>query len=432
MMTNKTHTPLPGDLKWDFHLLVGLSLLCCTLLFLWAWQGQLDVFSTASGEVVPSGQIKKLQHLEGGIVQKILVKEGDHVKKGQRMIVLAKAASTAHVDELTVRLVGLQVDIARLTAVVDRENQPVFPQKLARRHPELIQQSLAFFQSERLQHENGLRIQKNLLVQRQKDHKQIQVRLANAKANLKYINQQVGISEDLLKEDLTDRYTHLGLLREHTALKSQIDEDGVALERISAEITEARSVLKGLTHQYKNSAMEELEKKRQEYSELSRRMVKFSDQLQRTVMSAPVDGIIKTLYVYAQGEVVKAGNTVAEIVPEGVSLVIDAFLKPGDIGYVKEEQPALIMLASADAARFEKLKGVVVQISPDTFTGPDGHAYYKVQIRPEQNYFKGRNLKYDLRAGVQVHANIVIGKRSVLAYFLDPFKGSFFSALSEL
>ena len=414
------------------HLCVILMILCCLLLLLWAWQGKLDVFSTASGEVVPSGQIKKVQHLEGGIVQEILVREGDHVSRGQQMIILAKTASTAHVDELSIRLVGLQVDIARLTAVVEEQERPAFPVKITDAYPELVRQADTFFQSARMQYRNELKIRKNLLLQKQKDHKQIQVRLTNARNNLTYIDKQVKISEDLLEEDLTDQYTHLGLLREHTALKSQIDEDGVALERIKAEITEARSMLRGLSHQHKNTAMEELEKKRQEYNELSRRLMKYSDQLQRTVMSAPVDGIIKSLHVFAQGEVVKAGNTVAEIVPEGVSLVIDALLPPGDIGYVKPGQPVLVMLASADAARFEKLKGQVLQVSPDTFTAQDGYAYYKVQIQPEQDYFQGRNIRYELRAGVQVHANIIIGKRRVLDYFLDPFRGSFSSALSEL
>ncbi len=149
-------------------------------------------------------------------------------------------------------------------------------------------------------------------------------------------------------------------------------------------------------------------------------------------MLAPVDGIIKSMYVYAPGEVVKAGNTVAEIVPEGVTLIIEAFLPPGDIGYLKLNQSALLMLSSADAARFEKLKGQVIQISPDTFTAPDGYSYYKVQIEPESDYFQGKKVRYQLKAGVQVNANIVIGKRSVLAYFLEPFLGSFSAALTEI
>ncbi len=418
--------------KWIFHLFFLFLIAGCAAFLAWAWYGRLDVFSIATGEVIPSGQIKKVQHLEGGIVKQILVKEGDLVKKGQKMIVLAKTSSGADVDELSIRLVGLQIDIARLKAIAGNRSRPVFPKDIKKQHPNLIRQAMEFFTAAQLQYHNDLKIQKNLLLQRQKDLKQIQVRLKNAQNNLKHIDQQVKISEDLLKEDLTDRYTHLSLLREHTSLQGLIQEDTVALERVRAGIKEAKSVLGGLTHSYKGNARQQLEKKRQEYSELSSRLLKFSDQLKRTVMLAPVDGIIKTMYVYANGEVVKAGNTVAEIVPEGVSLIIEAFLPPGDIGYIKLHQAAVIMLASADASRFEKLKGQVVQISPDTFTAPDGFSYYKVQIEPSANFFQGKNVRYQLKAGVQVSANIIIGERSIMAYFLEPFLGSFSSALSEI
>ncbi len=418
--------------KWIVHFFLFFLVIGCCQIIIWASLGQLEVFSIAQGEVVPIGQIKKVQHLEGGIVKEILVKEGDLVKKGQKMIVLAKTESGADVDELSIRLVGLRLDIARLKAIAENREKPIFPADIRKEYSDLVRQAEQLFQSEKLNYLNDLTIHKNMLVQKEKDYKQIKVRLDNAVKNFNLIEQQVKISEDLLKEDLTDRYTHLNLLREHTGLKGMIDEDTVALERTKAGIKEAKSVLAGLTHSYKGTARKQLEKKRQEYSELSRRLLKYSDQLKRTIMLAPVDGIIKTLYIYAEGEVVKAGNTVAEIVPEGESLVIEALLPPGDIGYLKLDQTALITLSSSDAARFKKLKGQVIQISPDTFTAQNGYSYYKVQIRPESDYFQGRDVRYKLKAGVQVRANIVIGKRSVLAYFLDPFLGSFSSALSEL
>ncbi len=442
LRSQKNSLPKPGDTdyikfpydnpKWIIHLFFLFLIAGCAGFLYWAWHGQLDVFSIASGEVIPSGQIKKVQHLEGGIVKEILVKEGELVKKGQQMIVLAKTSSGADVDELSIRLLGLRVDIARLKAIAESKKRPKFPSDIVKDSPSLIRQAEKLFNAEQQKYLNDLAIQRNLLAQREQDYKQIKVRLGNAKNNLKFIDQQVKISEDLLKEELTDKYTHLDLLREHTALKSLIEEDTVAVERVNSGIKEAKSVLRGLTHSYKGAAREQLEKKRQEYSELSRRLSKYSDQLQRTIMLAPVDGIIKSMYVYAAGEVVKAGNTVAEIVPEGVTLIVEAFLPPGYIGYLKPNQSALIMLSSSDAARFEKLKGRVIQISPDTFTGKDGYSYYKVQIEPESEYFQGRNVRYQLKAGVQVNANIVIGKRSVLAYFLEPFLGSFSSALAEI
>jgi adhesin transport system membrane fusion protein len=430
---NGTKIKFPYDNPhWIIHLFFIFLVAGCVGFFYWAWYFELDVFSIASGEVIPSGQIKKVQHLEGGIVKEILVREGDLVNKGQPMIILAKTATGADVEELGARLIGLRVEMARLKAIAENRNHPVFPDDIKAKHPDLVRQAVKLFTSEQQNYFNDIKIQKNLLTQRETDLKQIQVRLQNSKNNLQFIEQQVKISEDLLKEDLTDRYTHLNLLREQSTLQGLIKEDSVALEKMKAGIKEAKSVLNGLTHAYKGKARQELEKKRQEFSELSRRMTKYSDQLQRTSMLAPVDGIIKTLHVYAKGEVVKPGNTVAEIVPEGVSLIVEALLAPGDIGYVTLNQKALIMLASADASRFKKLKGQVIQISPDTFTAENGFSYYKVRIKPESEFFQGRHVRYALKAGVQVNTNIIVGKRSVLAYFIEPFLGSFSTSLSEI
>lgn len=422
---------LPKELSKTTHLFFLTLTAAFLSIFVWAMVGKLDVVSVASGEVIPSGQIKKVQHLEGGIVKQILVQEGDVITKGQTMVVLESTSSGADVDELYIRLVSLQLDIARLQAKANAQAAPEFPEDIVKTYPDMARQAQVFFETERNKYLNDMRIQEQLIEQRGQDIKQIEVRLGNADKNLKLVNEQTKISEELLQEELNDRYTHISLLREQTGIKSQIEEDRVALVRTRTGLEEARSVLSGLKHTYKENARKQLEEKRQEYEELSRRMKKYDDQLQRTVMQAPVDGVIKSLDVFAVGEVVKPGSTVAEIVPEKDSLIIEALLPPGDIGYIQAGQRATIMLSSVDASRFEKLKGEVTRISPDTFTAEKGFSYYKVQIRPEKTFFQGKEWRYHLKAGVQVTTSILIGKRTVLEYLLEPFIGSFTAAMSE-
>ncbi len=140
---------------------------------------------------------------------------------------------------------------------------------------------------------------------------------------------------------------------------------------------------------------------------------------------------MKSLYVATIGGVVAPGATVADVVPAGDKLIIEAQLPTQDIGYVRPGQKALVMLASSDAIRFGSLKGNVVHVSPDAIENNDGVPFYRVRITTERDFFERNGVKYRLVPGVQVMCSIRTGQRSVLAYLTDPFLGSFQTALRE-
>jgi adhesin transport system membrane fusion protein len=167
------------------------------------------------------------------------------------------------------------------------------------------------------------------------------------------------------------------------------------------------------------------------YNELLQRILKFEDNLSRTVLRSPVNGVVKTLYVVTIGGVLKPGFTVVDIVPGGDRLIIEAKLPTQDIGYVRRGQQALVMLASADAMRFGNLTGKVVRVSPDTLVTNEGMPFYKVRIETEQDHFQRGKLKYQLFPGMQVMTNIQTGQRTVLEYIFDPFLRSFNDAMLE-
>ena len=140
---------------------------------------------------------------------------------------------------------------------------------------------------------------------------------------------------------------------------------------------------------------------------------------------------MKSLFVATIGGVVAPGATVADVVPGGDRLIIEAKLPTQDIGYVHAGQVALVMLNSSDAGRFGSLTGNVLSISPDAIENSDGIPYYKIRISTNETYFQREKVKYRLVPGVQVTASIRTGQRSVLAYLTDPFLGSFRTALRE-
>jgi len=182
---------------------------------------------------------------------------------------------------------------------------------------------------------------------------------------------------------------------------------------------------------FREEAQTELDKVTREMDELTQRLRKVDDNLDQTKLRAPVDGFIKTLYVVSVGGVVRAGATVADIVPADDRLIIEAQLATQDIGYVRAGQAAKVKLASADAAKFGDLPGTVDRVSPDTLLTEDGRPYYKVRIITEKSYFEDGKLQYDLFPSKQVATSIQTGSRTIMEYILDPLIGLMHDALRE-
>jgi len=409
-------------------------LLCAALVgafFTWAHFGQLDVVSTAIGEVIPSTQIKSVQHLEGGIVRQIMIKEGDAVKKGQALISLEPTASDADVEELQVHITSLRADVARLQAEAEGAEAPTFPKALMEKHAKLVEETMALFTTRKQRIGNQLAGQREKISQQENKVGEFQNRIKNNRKKLRLLTEQISISNELMKDQLTNRMQHLNLLKESTSLKGQIADDEAGLRQTTAVLKGARNKLEAIRHSFKEKVREELEKKRRSLEEYSSRVRKFEDSLRRTVLRSPVDGVVKSLYVVTVGGVVQPGGTVIDVVPAGDRLIIEAKLAPQEIGYVQPGQKALVSLASADAVRFGQLDGEVVHVSPDTIETSDGQAFYKVRIATKQDYFQYQTLRYRLVPGVQVMASIRTGQRSVLAYLTDPFINSARAAMRE-
>lgn len=408
--------------------LLGVLLLA---LLVWAAMGKLDIVSTAGGEIVPRGKVKAVQHLEGGIVHEILVVEGSTVEEGQPVVVLESTASGSGVEELQVRMNALRVDIARLEAEVQGLPAPQFDEGLVKLCPDLVTQARDLFTTRMTRLASEAASLDDRIKQRVQDVAESRARLRSLRQNLELANEQVSLSEDLLKDNLTTRYEHLSYLKEQNKLASAVEEEQAALARAESALSQTREDARRLRHAFQEEAQGKLKEARSELDELNQRMRRMADSLERTTLRSPVRGTVKALHVTTVGGVVTPGMSVADIVPAGSELLVEARLPVSDIGYVHESQAAVIKLASMDARRFGSLRGRVATVSPDSFVSQDGRAFYSVQIEAERDYFEGSGGRYTLYPGMQVMAYIHTGRRSVLQYLFDPFLDSLGSALQE-
>jgi membrane fusion protein, adhesin transport system len=276
-----------------------------------------------------------------------------------------------------------------------------------------------------------LAAQRDEIKQRTQDIQENLAAIRNLEHSLSLTREQVQLSQELLDEQLTTRIKHLGLLQDEAKLASALEESRIGLTRAQSALSQAREKLGVLEGGRAEEARAKLSDARRELDELNQRMRRVSDSLDRTVIRSPVDGVVKALRLTTDGGVVAPGMIVADIVPADAGLLVEAKLPVSEIGFVRQGQEARVKLASRDARRFGHLEGKVVHVSPDRFATPDGHTFYTVRIQTEKDRFESGPEVYSLYPGMALMAFIHTGKRTVLAYLLDPFIDSVGSALQE-
>ncbi len=267
----------------------------------------LNIISETKGIVVPSSKVKVIQHLEGGIIKNIYANIGDIVKKNDVLLELEPIKTLADFSEIEKRITTLSINILRLRA--ESENKKlVFPKAIKIDYPDLVKDALQLFQ---------VRINKKkaLLEEQEKI-------LKNEKTSLKLLEEQVMISKSLLEEQLTNRLKHLDLLKERNT--------------VLAKIESSVSSIKKIKETYETDVRTELLKEISEYEELIERKNKFKDSLNRTLVKAPEEGIIKQRFVDTIGGVIKPGIPLFEVVPVNDKLIVSSKLPVDEIGYVKK------------------------------------------------------------------------------------------------
>ncbi len=364
----------------------------------------LNIIAETKGVIVPSSKVKVVQHLEGGIIKKINVNVGDIVKKNAILLELEPIKTLADYSELEKRLVGLSINILRLRAESEGKNLK-FNKEISAAHPKLTKDSYNLFQVRRKGIEAALLEQKNLLT--------------NEKETLRLLEEQILISKSLLEEQLTNRLTHLDLLKEKNAIISKIENSKASVKKIEESYnTEVRTKL-----------LEEIS----EYDELLERKNKYEDSLNRTLVKAPEEGIIKQRFVDTVGGIIKPGSPVFEIVPINDKLIVSSKLSVDQIGYIKKGQEVTVKLLGKNNSLYDDIEGSIVTISPDAIYSDDlnEEPYFEIRVETKKNYFQGNGEKYFMYPGASVSALIHIGERTISEYLLEPIFSSLDIALTE-
>jgi adhesin transport system membrane fusion protein len=407
------------------RLIVGLA----AGALLWAGLTPIRELSLARGQLVPASLVRPVQHLEGGIVEQILMNEGQAVERDQPLMRLQTVMADSELAALRSRAHNLMLQKERVDALVAGRaaDFSVFRDASA----EQVAEHQQVFQA-RMNH-------------RAKETQLLVARLAQRKSELAAMQDDIVAQRriaEIVKEQLQMRreLAAIGSTSKRQVLESEaayeqargvvVNTEG-RLATLKETIREAEAALAEADALAHKLWSEEQTKASGELAEVQESIKKQSDKVERLIIRAPTRGRVQQVLQRSAGEVVRPGELIAKIVPLDDALVAEVFAKPEDIAAVKIGDRAEMKVSAYDFSKYGKLEGQVSAISPTTVEHDDKRLYYKVMITLDTDRSAQRSSDWQLQAGMAVDAEIVSGSKSLLRYVLKPIHRGLDAAFSE-
>ena len=373
--TKELQQPLPKVSIFIWIICIGLL-----SLLIWAWLFKLEEVSTGTGKVIPSSKEQIVQSLEGGILTKLNVREGETVEQGQVLAQLDPTRFASNVGESESLLLSAKATAARLRAEVNG-TRLTFPEEVMK-EPALVNAETALYHSRRSNLEESVSGLKQALV---------------------LVQQELAMTEPLVAKGAASEVEVLRLKRQATDLKNQMND---------------------AQNQYLVKSREELAKANTDIETQSQVVKGKSDTLSRTIFKSPVRGIVKEIDVMTIGGVISQNGKLMTIVPLDEQLLIEARISPRDIAFIRPGQDALVKITAYDYSIYGGLKGKVTVISPDTLRDEvkQDQFYYRVYIRTDSDKLTNKEGKeFNITPGMVATVDIKTGQKTILDYLIKPF-----------
>lgn len=416
----------------------GVAALVVTLggFLLWAIFAPLQEGVLADGAVVVDTEHKTVQHLEGGIVERLHVREGSEVKAGQLLIELSETRARAELERLESRYYGRMAEFDRLNAErLSRERIDFSDELLARRDEPRIATLLAvqedLFEVRRNEHQGEVEILRHRVQQLEEQVRGLEASQGARQREQALIERDLENLEALREQQLVDESLLIARQREYEQGLGAIGNNAADIAATRVAIGETRQQILQLQNTLRTKVSDQLIAAQQELLETRERIVAVRDVLRRTRIRAPQDGKVIGLTAHTLGGVVQAGNPIMNIVPSQDRLMVEGRVRPTDIDNVFPGQEARLRFSAFSWRTTPELTGKVERVSPDAFQNRDtGQSYYVARIlAPEDELAKLGDV--EVEPGMPVSIMFTGGARTAMQYLTAPLSDILDKALVE-
>ncbi len=408
--------------------LLYLVLCAVAALVVWAYFASIDEVTRGVGRVIPSSQLQKVQSFDGGVVQEILVREGQFVDAGQVLMRIDPTRFVAHFRENRAQALALRARAERLRALVtDTAFDP--DETLRTEAPEIVAQERAVYESRREEMREQESILRDRIRQREEELNEAEARRDTAQREANMASQELNLTRPLLQSGAVSEVDILRLEREVSRATGERNQAAAAVARLEAAVEEARTQLRELGAERRSEWRNDLAQTLGDLSALDESSAGLQDRVRLAEVRSPVDGVVQRLGITTLGGVVQPGQEVVDIVPSGDQLLVEARIAPQDIAFLRPGQPATIKLTAYDFAIFGGLEAELDHISADTITDDKDNTFYLVRVRT----LEGEGLGSDIQVipGMTAQVDIMTGKRTVMQFMLKPVLRAWSDSMGE-
>ncbi len=390
-------------------------------MLLWAVLARVDEVVHANGKVIPASRLQVVSNLEGGIVSEILVRAGEHVTAGQPLLRLDNTASTADFERNDTSIDALQARAARLAA--EAAGRPLaFPAALETAVPALVANERALHNAQMSNMATERAIAEARLSQADRSAGQARAEALARSEAFAQARREVEILVPLVEKGVEPSMTLVRARSTERQAASAADAAEQAVRRADAARREAVGAIRNVEQRFRAEASNALATTRAEIAAQSQSLPALADRLARTEVTAPLAGLVNRVLVTTIGGSVRPGEPLAEIVPEGDALVVEAIVKPSDIAFLRMGQKANVKISAYDYSIYGSLPGVVERIAPDAVTDErTGESHFTIRVRTSANALTGEDgAKLPIGAGMTAEVDVLGRERTVMSYLLTP------------
>ena len=405
-------------------------------LFGWATFVALPTAAIAPGVVGIEGYRKTIQHLEGGLVHKILVKDGDTVKAGETLVVLDNLRTQSDYELLRKQRITTAAREARLKAEYDRSDDIRFPDWLTGKRSDsfvrkAISNELDTFHVHRDLYDQQSGILQERITQSKLKISGLEQQITALNKQRRLIAKELTEYRDYAKRGLVTRSQVFSLERQNVQIEADLAETRVSISSTNQDISALQLRLSELAESQTKDVLTELSSARGKLLKIEKEFAKTNDQLSRTNIVAPIDGIVVGLKIHTTGGVIKSGQSIMDLVPSQENLVIEARVDPKDRDTVRVGQKAEVRFTAFNQRATPPVPGKVVHISADRFVDKSSRSgFYNARIEltaSPEDILNGESIF----PGMQAEVLILTGTRTALSYLIDPISQSFNRSFRE-
>ncbi|WP_022940781.1 HlyD family type I secretion periplasmic adaptor subunit [Psychromonas hadalis] len=419
-----------------------------TCFLVWAYFAELDRVTRGQGKVIPSSHVQIIQSLDGGILQELYVKEGMRVIKGQPLARIDDTRFRSDMAQQTQEVNALRANIIRLRAelstvlVADvktwqlqvkiQKEQLTFPDDLQTNSAALVARQQDEYDIRLNNIDNQVAILGQQIKQREQEIKELTSKIYTLKSSLRLANRELKLTIPLAKKRIVPEVELLKLQRTVNDIKGELNALRLLKPKMQSTFEEAILKRREAVLKFRTEARAQVNELQSKLSRLNEAQVGVKDKVNKALIISPVIGTVKTLHITTLGGVVKPGEVLLEIVPTEDKLLIEAKIIPKDIAFIYVGLPAMVKITAYDFTRYGGLEGIVEHISADTTQDKEGNSFYIIRVRTTESSMHSRDQKeMPIIPGMMTTVDIMISKRTVLEYILNPLLRAKEMALRE-